>query len=1102
MPLIKNQFIERIHEEVDIVKVFQAAGIELQRRGKDYFCKSPFTQERTASCAVSPSKQIYKDFSSGKGGGAISFVMEYFQKSFPEAIEHIARDMNLKVEYDNSEQAKKAVERKERVEGLRPILKAAHRKYQEKLQSLPDGHPAWAELRRRGYSAEEITIYGIGYAPGGTFLYDKLREVGRIKEGRTLGLIGDSKDKFWDRLIYPLYDKNGLIVGFAGRDLTGRDRTAKWLNSQESEVYRKDKTLYGLHLAKQEISRENAVYIVEGYNDVIAWQQNGLLNTVAPCGTALTDRQIQLLHRLTDKVILCLDGDAAGQKSVLRTLPGLIKRGFSTEVIDLEGLDPDDFIRQRRSDIYQAAVHTLIKRAAVVEQHTFGLRPNVNPAQLQKANLQKIGLRNMMQDKQRKQNGFQVLLNAWLKQEEDVARRGKRITELAQIIAAVDDEYMHMTYSGWLAKESGHKPTEIKRLIESAKKDLKDQDAYSDSEMYLLPKELEGKVNMKEMEPIINRYGLMIAGRKIWMKRGTEAPYVFEAVSNFSVEIIQHMQDEKFPMKLMRIVNVANKEKIFDVPSENLMTPLAFRTAMAAHGNFLYKGGNNDHNSVLQYLFDRMGDGEKIDVLGWQRAGFFVFNNRVVIPGHGEMEPDENGVFKIKDAEREISYYVPSANRVYANNPYKYQSQKRVVVKGDSSLTFNQFTSQMMKVHRQHAITGILFSVASIFQDVVVHEMQSFPIVFLYGPPGSGKDQLISCCQSFFGDPQEGINLEGGASTIKAKLRELAQFSNLISHLSEYRRGDKSQDGILKGMWDRRGYKRGTLDSHVSSESIPVLSSVFLTGNDYPDDDALITRLIWEEMTKSDFSPEDKQNFEKLQDMVQRGVSHLTVEILKHRQVWVDNFKRKFREVNSALSKELDLEDSTSRITSNMSVLATTYELMKDHLQFPFGYQDIRAHFTEIGAFQVRKLNTASVYVKWWDCFLSACRTRQEPLRVGVDYDIRDGRLYFNFTNAYNRVSQQWYRMYYESAPGKSKMSDTLRDSTELDLQQLASFRFGEGSRTSAWNVKLQATGVKGELEESIEWQRNQLGAISTPSPATPNDEKSGDSPTGDELPF
>lgn len=1071
MALIRKDCIDKIEEDTDIVQVVSQF-VELKKKGANYFGLSPFAKEKTPSFSVSPSKQIFKDFSTGKGGNAVTFVMEKTNCNYPEAIEYLAKLANVQIEYENNEQARKAVERKEKIEALRPLLKAALRQYQKAFANLPEGHPARTEVARRGYNNEDIITWQIGYAPGKDYLYKAITEKGLQKEARHLGLIGDQYDKYWDRLVYPIYDQRGLLVGMAGRDLSGKKEAAKWINPRDSEVYRKEKIWYGLSKAREAISQAGEAWIVEGYNDVIAWHKHGLPNTVAGCGTNITLRQIQLLRRYTGKIVLAMDGDKAGHKATVKTIPLLIGAGYRVQVATLPDCDPDDYCRNYAAEIAEK------------------------------------GLPAMLSEPDVRQDGFRILLDYYItgKDELDMVEGLKMLTEL---ISVVEDEPTRDIYSAWLAKASKRKPTFISKMIKE-KALSKIQEANHGDAMYQLPKEVT--TPLENVRKDIERYGLFQSDNRIYMQMGEAPPYTFRKLSNFSIEIIQHMQDEKFPMKLLRIKNVHGKEKIFDTLSDNINSPMQFQNVLAGHGNFFWKGGRNDHLKLLELLFDKMGDGEKIDVLGWHRKGFWVLNNKVLFPDGAAKDVDENGVFKVYDGKKETCYYVPSANALYLNNPYKYDSQKKVVYKGNASLTFLQYTSMMHKVHREHAITGILFTVASIFQDIVVQNLGNFPIVFLYGPPSTGKDQMIECCQSFFGNPQTAINLEGGASTAKAQIREFAQFSNMIGHLSEYKKGDSKLDGILKGMWDRRGYKRGTIDSHVSSESIPVLSSVYLTGNDYPDNDALITRIIAEEMTVQDFTPEQIKNYDSLKEMYQSGVSHLLPELIKHREEYATQFREKHKAVSKELKANMKMMNASARMISNLAVLGATYEVLKDQVTFPFAWKDIVAHLENVVERQLRKLNSSGSFSKFWDLFLALTRAPQFPLRNNMDFAVRDDRLYFNMRNTYARIAPLWYRQYNEQAPTKARIQDMLTEATDLDWKSHKSFRYDSsrtGKQTSAHSVILKPTMIEKDLLEAIEWQERMIasgelkavpGANDAPDLLSQNNSTSSE--PQDKLPF
>jgi hypothetical protein len=603
----------------------------------------------------------------------------------------------------------------------------------------------------------------------------------------------------------------------------------------------------------------------------------------------------------------------------------------------------------------------------------------------------------------------------------------------------------------------------------------KDKPNQDDYDLYQIPKEVTEP--LENLLSSIKNYRMFQANNKVYMMNDKTYPYTFYPVTNFEISIIQHMQDEKFPKKLIWMKNTFGKDVIFDILSSDINSPSGFENMVTNQGKFYFTGSRKDHQTLKIYLFDKMGTGRMIETIGWQPEGFWVWNNQVNVPGttpekSTTIQIDGNGVFKYKDT----SYYVPSANRVYANNLYKYEAQKKVNFRKVET-TFLDYTSQMKKVHRNHAITGILFTISSMFQDIVVNELGFFPMMFLFGPASSGKDQLSECMQSFFGKPQTALNLEGGVSTIKAQVREFAQFSNLISHLSEYKNGDPQLDGVLKGLWDRRGYKRGNIDSHVGTESIPILSSVLMTGNYAPDQEALVTRLIWNFMDKTSFSDEEIKEYETLADMTKKGVSGLTEFFINNRTLVESKFKAVHREYKATLGARLP--NANSRMITNLSVLGSFYQIFSNIVSFPFTADEMLTHFYKTIEKQMLKLDSASIINKFWECFLAGMRTGQpeEKIQINRDYKIEGNELYFNFTNCFNRIQRQWYAQYKEGAPAKSLMAAELKkDRSFIEIVKATRMSSGrDGVSTSAYIVRLNEISIGAEILSNMQFQSQEV---------------------------
>lgn len=1056
---IKKDFIESLLEGSDILDVISEY-TTLQKKGVNFFGLSPFVEEKTPSFCVSKTKQRFSDYASGLGGSVLTFLMEHKQISYVEAVEELAKKYNMAVEYENAAVSIQLKEASEKREELRPLVKATLKHYQKELLKLDVEHKGYVEVfLHRQYTQEIVTDWGIGYAPGNKFIYNLAKENGLIEPAKKVGLVSDkNQDKLWNRVTYPIHDERGLVIGIASRDLSGKKESAKWMNPPESDLYQKSNVWFALDRAKKEIVKKNEAWILEGYNDVIAWHTHEILNSISSSGTAIARKQMKLLKRYCNKVIIAMDPDAAGTRSMLKYIPEFYKEGFTVQVVLLSLLDPDDFVREHKKIIKDT------------------------------------GLLNALKKESEQIDGFLFLMNNHIKGTAVDKAQGSR--KMVEIISYIADEALRDLYILWLNKESKTSKAILNKwLKESLTPEEAKVDKLTEEWEYNLP--FDVKKPIAEIKEDVKKYGLFMDNNRIYYQTNTEPPYQFKTISNFSIEIIQHMQDEKFPTKLIKIKNIHNLEKIFDVPSEYLNSTQHFDNAMTAHGNFLYDGGRNELQKLRAFLFDKMGTGRKIDVLGWQTEGFFVWNNKITIPGKELEGIDENGIFKID----KTSYYVPSANKVYSNNQFRYDAQKRFSV-AKSPVTFNDYTTRMIKVHGNHAINGILFSIASAFQDIVVNTLGSFPIFFMYGPGSTGKDQLAEACQSFFGVPQTAINLEGNASTLKAKIREFAQFSNSIGHLSEYKK--VLFDGILKGLWDRRGYKRGTIESHVGTETIPILSSVILTGNEFPDSEPLIMRLIWNEMTKNEFTAEEDKNFQELQDITKGGISSLMDDLIKKRGLFEENFKEKYRMFSKNFGAQV--LGSKSRMIQNMSVLGATYEIFKDTVQFPFTFLEMTDHFKECMNIQMKKINSASLINRWWNCFLASLRGhRDDRLQVKRDFKLEGEDLYFNFTNVYLKIQRQWYIQYKEAAPGKTDMYDKIKTSDER-IAYKSSVRMDTGRQaiqTSADVIKITNLSLCSEIKSAISYQLAESDSIPFP-PATPKkikDPENIDAEQGDFFP-
>jgi len=351
-----DDLVEEIRTKNDIIDVISGY-VKLQKKGSSHFGLCPFHNEKSPSFSVSQSKQIYHCFGCGAGGNVYTFIMEYENYSFPEALKNLAERVGVELpEAVYSEEAKKQADLKSTILDLNK--EAA--KYFYYLLRTKAGEKAYTYLINRELSEETIKKFGLGYANKySDDLYKYFKKKGHADEIlRQSGLVSvDEKhgmyDKFWNRVIFPIMDVNNRVIGFGGRVMG--EGSPKYLNSPETKVFDKSKNLYGLNIARA--SRKNFILVCEGYMDVISLHQAGFHSAVASLGTSLTSGQASLLKRYTKEVMLTYDSDGAGVKAALRAIPILKSAGLSVRIIDMRPYkDPDEFIKALGADEYQLRI--------------------------------------------------------------------------------------------------------------------------------------------------------------------------------------------------------------------------------------------------------------------------------------------------------------------------------------------------------------------------------------------------------------------------------------------------------------------------------------------------------------------------------------------------------------------------------------------------------------------------------------------------------------------------------------------------------------------------------------------------------------------------
>ncbi|MGB3152582.1 MAG: DNA primase [Maribacter sp.] len=386
--MIGKTTIDQVYETARLEEVI-GDFVQLKKSGSNFKGLSPFTDERSPSFMVSPVKQIWKDFSSGKGGNVVAFLMEHEHFTYPEAIKYLAKKYNIEVE--ETERSNEEKEQANERESMYLVSEFAQKHFKEMLWETELGKAiGLSYFKERGFTEETIKKFDLGYcldqwdgfttsALDSGYKLEYLEKTGLtiVKEDGNNPNNPRKFDRFKGRVMFPIHSLSGRVLGFGGRILTNDKKAAKYLNSPESDIYHKSKVLYGIYHAKQAIAKEDNCFLVEGYTDVIQFNQRGISNVVSSSGTALTPEQIRLINRLTKNITVLFDGDAAGLRASLRGIDLILEQGMNVKICTFpEGEDPDSFaknndledvtqyLKDNAKDFIQFKASLLVKEAS------------------------------------------------------------------------------------------------------------------------------------------------------------------------------------------------------------------------------------------------------------------------------------------------------------------------------------------------------------------------------------------------------------------------------------------------------------------------------------------------------------------------------------------------------------------------------------------------------------------------------------------------------------------------------------------------------------------------------------------------------------------
>lgn len=966
-----SQSIDRVRD-ADIVTIVSHFCQDLKRKGASYFCKSPFKTEKTGSFNVNPVKNNWVDYSTSQAGDGIKFVMLHENCEFPEAIKTIANICGIFLEEEKvSEDVKK--QRANKLQ-LTSLAENVAKKYNEQYLALADNHWAKEHIAKLGYDQETIINFQLGFADNKNTITTACINKAKLTHAVDIGVSKTNNNKSYDfyreRIMFPICNKNGTVVSFGGRRQNGEqfEKYAKYLNGPETEIYKKEDTLYGFHLAKKSIAKSGFAILSEGYTDVITMHQKGCTQTVATCGTALTKNQVKELKRICEHVILFRDGDAAGVKASIRDIDILLENGFRVSIVPLPAdTDPDDcargqmdmslFIEEYRldalewrflnmditSDDYLKNEKEVI--AAFTKEETQLLKNTIR-IDVDKLSDDEIKAATKNNTSIKKQ--IATLKKTAVKQiatveKEDPHKKRIAIKEASEILFRIKNEVIQEGYLKLASKVLNQKQATFKSLIAELRLEYQ---ANLEKETGKISKSTLGLPEGADHEQYL-KDRFCIIKNQYWFTKGDG----WFPGTQFRLTPIAHIQGKKENKRLCEVVNVHNQKKLIDFDSTAMINMSEFKKFLINAGVFHFLAGSTTQHFdlMMQKLLKEFFSALELQNLGWNNQGFFAFANSIFwndklmdvnkygiihLEGIDETEEDEHN-------EKIEYYYSPAYSAMHIKNQDgddPYENDRKFIYK-KSPISINEWMELMMINFEEKAKIGILFNAAACFRDLFLKSLDFFPLLGCFGEKGSGKSAFAKTLQNFFFFGLDALELN--TSTLVAFSRRATRTKNTVIYLDEM--NDKIDPKIFQGMKGAHqgmGREKGMATSDNRTKTDKIHSAFVYAGQYLPtaDDNALQERTISLQFPKLPFSMEKRERFSSFKKLTERGMSSLILEFVKYRNLVEESLGRHYVTVINDLKDNLKEVSYIERIFGNYAVLLVTYKCLQDRIQFPFTY--------------------------------------------------------------------------------------------------------------------------------------------------------------------
>lgn len=888
--MIKEETIDKLLglSIVDVVSDY----VTLKKSGANYKGCCPFHSEKTPSFVVSPAKNICHCFGCGKGGNTIQFVQEQEKCDFRQACKILAAKYHITIDDDESRELsneERAAQQKR--ESAFVIYEHVQKHFVECIHAnTPEAKNVLAYAIKR-WGKEEVEERGIGYAPKDwqdiiTFARKQGLSIELMKELQLIRTSENGRDYgfFNDRLMIPVRDSYGRVITYTARTMDEfKERGQKYINGAESFLWNKGHQLFGLDIAKKEGAKQELFYVVEGGPDVIKMQQLGVVNTIAALGTAFTKEQFALLKRYHCTLCFIPDADEAGIAAVMKNGKLAMEAGFRVEVKEIP---PTEDGKKQDADSY---------------------------------------FTHKTQVEELKSEDFVIWFARHIyKDDQTDTAKSDSVREICDILILETDQYTQDGLLEALATAYGHKG-----LWKNALNDAKRR-----------RNEARAKRSSKKSGIDLRKYGFYEEHNCYWSNDGGNE----KQWSNFKMKPLYHIMGVDDSKRLFEVTNVDGVTRILELTGEDMVSLPKFMIKLDNIGNFLWDANVEEMKKLKKYLYDITGTAVRIRQYGWQKKGFWAFGNGCIY--ENEWYPaDHMGIVHLHDVDKNMdNFYLQGASEIYAEDTSYFGFERQFIMpEGHSSISLRDFSKMMYDVFGDNAKISLCYLLASLFRDVITSYTTNFPLLNLFGPKGSGKSELGITLMRFFTVGDRPLNLRN--TTAPGLSQALATSANGMVHLDEYKNTlDMRIIEIIKGAYDGVGRSRLDMDRGKQIEKTPVDCGVIVSGQEMPTlDIAMFSRMIYLTHDTTVHDREAKDKFNHLADIRKLGLQHLTMQILSHRNLFVNSFYETYGEVTNEVYDIIDGSQIEDRLWRNWVMLLTAYKVLYRPLALPFEYEDMKS---------------------------------------------------------------------------------------------------------------------------------------------------------------